>query len=153
VCLDGKGLQHSTDSSATFTKIAGVNNCAAVGLGKAAPDATYPTLYLWGSVGTARGLLRSTDQGASWVRVNDDVHQYAGGNYLVTGDMNTYGTAYMSTNGRGVAFGKIDPSGDVQVVPQVPAPPPAATGECKYAMTAKWWPARTTPSTVSAATP
>jgi hypothetical protein len=32
----------------------------------------------------------------------------------VTGDMNTYGTVYMSTNSRGIAYGKIDASGDVQ---------------------------------------
>ncbi|HWW68722.1 MAG TPA: cellulose binding domain-containing protein, partial [Duganella sp.] len=136
VCLNGRGLNHSTDSGATFTKVAGVATCSGVGLGKAAPDASYPTLYLWGTVGTARGLLRSTDIGASWVRVNDDAHQYGGMGYVV-GDMNTYGTVYTSTNGRGVAYGKIDPSGDVQVVPQVYVPPPKPA-ECKYVVTNIW---------------
>ena len=138
VCLNGRGLSHSTDSGATFTHVAGVATCSGVGLGKAAPDASYPTLYLWGTVGTARGLLRSTDMGASWVRVNDDKHQYGGMGYVVVGDMNTYGTVYTSSNGRGVAYGKIDPSGDVQVVPQVYVPPPKPA-ECKYLVTNKWW--------------
>ena len=138
-CLDSKGLSHSTDSGATFTPVAGINSCSTMGLGKEAPTANYPALYMWGAVGATRGLLRSIDQGASWDRVNDDAHQYGGTlGYWVTGDMNTYGTVYMSTAGRGIAYGKIDPSGDVQVVPQVYTPPPAA-GACKYEMTAKWW--------------
>ena len=139
VCLDGKGLNHSTDSGATFSKVASVKNCSAVGLGKAAPDAAYPTLYLWGTVVNARGLLRSTDKGASWVRVNDDAHQYGGGDAMVVGDMNTYGTVYMSTSGRGVAYGTIDPAGDVLVVPQVYVPPPVTVNECKYVVTGTWW--------------
>ncbi|MFJ1468493.1 cellulose binding domain-containing protein [Massilia orientalis] len=137
VCL-GRSLNHSTDSGATFTQLAGVATCGGVGLGKAAPDASYPTLYMWGSVGTARGLLRSTDKGVSWVRVNDDAHQYGGAGRLVTGDMNTYGTVYMSTNGRGLAYGKIDPAGDVEVVPQVYVAPPKPA-ECKYLVTNNWW--------------
>jgi hypothetical protein len=137
-CLDSSGLLHSTDSGVSFTKVGGINTCTTMGLGKAAPNASYPTLYMWGAVGVAHGLLRSTDQGASWDRINDDAHQYGGGGYMVVGDMNTYGMVYMSTNGRGVAYGKIDAGGDVQVVPQVPQvlPKPA---ECKYVMTTNWW--------------
>ena len=139
VCLDSQGLSHSTDSGATFTSVGGISSCSVVGLGKEAPNASYPTLYMWGSVGTVRGLMRSIDQGASWDRVNDDAHQYGGtlGGW-VTGDMNTYGTVYMSTNGRGVAYGKIDPGGDVQVVPQVYGAPPKSA-ECRYVVTNGWW--------------
>jgi xyloglucan-specific exo-beta-1,4-glucanase len=56
----------------------------------------------------------------------------------VSGDMNTYGTVYMSTVGRGIAYGKVDPSGNVQVVPQVYVPPPKPA-ECKYVVTNTWW--------------
>lgn len=138
MCLESNGLNHSTDSGATFTKVGLINSCGTVGLGKAAPDASYPTLYMWGAVGTTRGLMRSVDQGVSWDRVNDDAHQYGGmlGRF-VTGDMNTYGTVYMSSNGRGIAYGKIDPAGDVTVVPQVHAVPPKAA-ECKYVVTNTW---------------
>jgi xyloglucan-specific exo-beta-1,4-glucanase len=136
VCRGLGGLAHSTDSGATFTKVPNIASCGAVGLGKAAPDASYPTLYMWGSVGTARGLLRSTDMGLSWGRVNDDAHQYGGAGW-VTGDMSTYGTVYMSTVGRGIAYGKIDPSGDVAVTPQVYVAPPKPA-ECKYVITRTW---------------
>jgi hypothetical protein len=139
VCLDSKGLSHSVDSGATFTSVGGISSCGAVGLGKEAPDAHYPTLYMWGTVGPSRGLLRSTDKGAHWDRVNDDAHQYGGAiQGWVNGDMNTYGTVYMSTNSRGIAYGKIDPTGNVQVVPQVYAKPPG-TADCTYNVTSSWW--------------
>ena len=139
-CLESKGLFHSTDSGATFSQVPSVASCKIMGLGKEAPAATYPTLYMWGAVGATRGLLRSIDQGASWDRVNDDAHQYGGSQGTwVTGDMNTYGTVYMSTNGRGIAYGKIDPNGDVQVVPQVYVPPSVTRNECTYTVTSKWW--------------
>ncbi|MES2349751.1 MAG: cellulose binding domain-containing protein [Pseudomonadota bacterium] len=136
MCLGLKGLAHSTDSGATFTTVGQVASCESVGLGKEAPDANYPTLYMWGAVGTATGLMRSTDQGASWVRINDDAHQYGGAGW-VAGDMNTYGMVYRSTVGRGVAYGKIDPAGDVVVTPQVYVPPPKPA-ECKYVVTNTW---------------
>lgn len=137
-CVGSKGISHSTDSGATFTSVGGIGSCGTMGLGKEAPGASYPTLYMWGMVGTSRGLLRSIDMGAHWDRVNDDAHQYGGtlGRW-VTGDMNTYGLVYMSTNGRGIAYGKIDPTGDVQVVPQVPVKP-APTAVCTYELSSTW---------------
>jgi hypothetical protein len=139
MCLESNGLMHSTDSGASFTKVGAISSCGGMGLGKAAPDAGYPTLYMWGAVNTKRGLMRSIDQGVSWDRVNDDAHQYSGmiGGRFVTGDMNTYGTVYMAANGRGIVYGKIDPSGDVQVTPQAYVPPPKQA-ECKYVVTSTW---------------
>jgi photosystem II stability/assembly factor-like uncharacterized protein len=108
VPLHGGGLARSTDSGTTFSKIASVANAAAVGFGKADVNATYPTVYIWGTVNGVRGLFRSTNTGASWVRINDDAHEYGGpGNgQFVVGDMNTFGVVYMSTAGRGVVYGK-----------------------------------------------
>jgi hypothetical protein len=102
------GLAHSTNSGTSFTKISSVSRCDAIGLGKAAPSATYFTLYLWGTVSGVTGVFRSIDQGATWVRVNDDAHEYGGpGNgQFVIGDMNVYGRVYMSTVGRGIAYGE-----------------------------------------------
>jgi len=137
-CLESRGLSHSADGGATFTSVGGINSCSSLGLGKEAPGAGYPTLYMWGAVNNVRGLLRSIDKGAHWDRVNDAAHQYGGASMgWVTGDMNTYGTVYMGTGGRSVAYGRIDPNGDVQVVPQIPAKAPP-TAECKYEATS-WW--------------
>ena len=143
VCLSGSGLAHSTDSGATFTKIAGVAECGAVGFGKAAPGVDYPTMYMWGKVGTTRGMLRSVDKGVTWVRVNDDAHEYGGpGNgQFVIGDMNTYGRVYMSTAGLGLVYGSTDAMGDVAVVPvaaTLPPGPAQPVNKCEYVVTAAW---------------
>jgi hypothetical protein len=143
VCLNGAGLSRSTDSGATFAKVAGVNQCVAIGFGKAAPDASYPTLFMQGTVGTTSGLLRSTDAGVTWVRVNDDAHQYGGtGNgHMVNGDMNVFGQVYMSTAGRGIAYGKpMETGGEVTVTPAPagPAAPNQPANQCSYVVTAAW---------------
>jgi xyloglucan-specific exo-beta-1,4-glucanase len=98
------GLSRSTNSGANFSSISGVSYCEAVGLGKGDPSSTYPAVYIWGTVSGVTGLYRSTDEGANWVRINDDDHEYGGtGNgEFVVGDMNEYGRVYMSTVGRGI---------------------------------------------------
>ena len=113
VAMNGGGLTRSTNSGQSFTKINGVSNCSEIGLGKAASGSTYLTIYLWGTVNGVQGVFRSTNEGASWTRVNDDAHEYGGpGNgQFVIGDMNVYGRVFMSTAGRGVAYG--EPSGTV----------------------------------------
>ena len=85
-----------------------VSKCSAVGFGKAATGANYLTIYIWGTVNNVTGVFRSTDKGATWVRVNDDAHEYGGpGNgQFVIGDMNVFGRYYMSTVGRGIAYGE-----------------------------------------------
>jgi xyloglucan-specific exo-beta-1,4-glucanase len=142
VCLNGGGLTHTVDGGATFVKNAAVAACSAVGIGKAAPGANYPALYIWGTVGAVHGLLRSTDAGASWVRVNDDDHAYGGpGNgQFVLGDMNTYGTVYMSTSGRGIVYGGTADGGEVTVTPAMPTPgaPHVPVNKCEYLVTSAW---------------
>lgn len=110
VPLYGGGLARSTDSGAKFTNFANVDYAAAIGFGKAAVGAKYPTVYLWGTVAGVRGMFRSTDTGANWTRINDDAHQYGGpgDGQFVVGDMNTYGVVYMSTAGRGIVYGRPD---------------------------------------------
>jgi len=107
IALNGGGLARSTNSGQSFSTINGVSNCGAVGFGIAASGANYPTIFIWGTINNVRGLYRSTDQGASWVRVNDDAHEYGGpGNgQFVQGDMNVFGRVYMSTAGRGIVYG------------------------------------------------
>jgi xyloglucan-specific exo-beta-1,4-glucanase len=109
VALNTGGLARSTDSGATFKMIQDVNYAGAVGFGAAAPGARYPAVYLWGAVGKGvRGIYRSVDMGASWVRINDDAHQYGGpaNGEFILGDMNVFGRVYMSTVGRGIVYGE-----------------------------------------------
>ena len=110
IALYNGGLARSTNSGQSFSTISSISNCAAVGFGIADSGANYPTIYIWGTVNGVRGLYRSTDQAASWVRVNDDAHEYGGpGNgQFVQGDMNVFGRVYMSTAGRGIVYGDDD---------------------------------------------
>ncbi|MEU6799461.1 RICIN domain-containing protein [Streptomyces neyagawaensis] len=105
-----RGLLHSTDGGRTFTTLSTVKSASALGFGKAAPGTSYQALYLIGTVDGVTGVFRSTDKGATWLRVNDDAHQWGaiGSVGVITGDPDTYGRVYIGTNGRGLQYG--DPS-------------------------------------------
>ena len=105
------GLWVTNDYGDNFTKIEGVDYCGAVGVGKAKDENSPYAVYIWGTVTGSdhRGVYRSNDNGKTWERVNDDAHQFGGignGKFII-GDMNTYGTFYMSTVGLGIAYGAI----------------------------------------------
>ena len=104
------GMYVTHDYGETFEKVESVYYCETVGYG-AAKDKNSPlTLYMWGRLdeNSQNGIYASTDSGKSWFRINDDLHSYGGtgnGNFVV-GDMNEYGTVYMSTVGVGIVYGK-----------------------------------------------
>ncbi|MFC3115544.1 non-reducing end alpha-L-arabinofuranosidase family hydrolase [Cellvibrio fontiphilus] len=113
VALGNNGLAKSSDSGANFTLVNGVTAAQAVGFGKAAAGANFPTIFIWGTINNVTGIFRSTDSGSSWERINDSAHQFGGpgnGNFIL-GDMNTFGTVYMSTAGRGIIYGKLSADG------------------------------------------
>ncbi|MEV7081089.1 cellulose binding domain-containing protein [Streptomyces sp. NPDC093516] len=127
------GLWHSTDGGLSFTKLPGVEQADTVGFGKAAPGASYQTLYTSAKIGGVRGIFRSTDKGASWTRVNDDAHQWGWTGAAITGDPRVYGRVYVSTNGRGVIYGDTSGGGTTD-------PGPGPTGACAvtYKVTSQW---------------
>jgi photosystem II stability/assembly factor-like uncharacterized protein len=98
------GLYHSTDSGGRFERLPGVTEIHAFGFGKAAHGTTAPALFLVGVVSGVRGVFRSDDTAASWVRINDDQHQW-GLVLHVTGDPKLYGRVYVGTHGRGTLYG------------------------------------------------
>jgi hypothetical protein len=100
----GRGLFHSKDSGATFSRLTGLQGANALGFGKPAPGKEYPALYLVGKVDGIQGVFRSDDTGVSWVRINDDEHQYGGIGQAITGDPRVYGRVYLGTNGRGILY-------------------------------------------------
>lgn len=107
-------ITNAETANPTITTIP-LNTVTCVGVGKAAPGKTYPSLYIWGKPGSAdpTGLYRSDDEGVTWIRINDDTHQFGGpGNaQFVKGDMNVYGRVYMSTVGRGIICGEMTSGG------------------------------------------
>ncbi|HYN97111.1 MAG TPA: carbohydrate-binding protein [Pilimelia sp.] len=105
--LGGNGLWHSTDFGATWRR-AGPAGLVVThfSVGRAAPGASTPALFLWGAppLGVT-GLYRSDDGGATWLRINDDQHQY-GGPTVIQADPRVYGRVYFGMNGRGIVYGE-----------------------------------------------
>ncbi|WP_331451876.1 1,4-beta-glucanase [Streptomyces sp. SS162] len=100
------GLFRSVDGGRAFARTAGCRASYALGFGRAAPGGDgYPAVYQTGTVGDVTGVYRSDDAGRSWVRINDDAHQWGWTGEVVTGDPRRYGRVYLGTNGRGVQYG------------------------------------------------
>ncbi len=112
--INGGFLARSTDGGETFMDInpqsdpqytQKIQHAEAVGFGKAAPDADYPAVYIYGTIEGVKGIYQSIDEAKSWVKIDDQKHRYgalANGNF-VRGDANTFGVVYRSTAGRGIA--------------------------------------------------
>jgi photosystem II stability/assembly factor-like uncharacterized protein len=96
------GLYHSVAKG--FDRMPGVEEIHAFGFGKAAPKSKVAALYLVGTVQGQRGFFRSVDNGATWVRINDDQHQW-GLVLHITGDPKKFGRVYVGTHGRGTFYG------------------------------------------------
>lgn len=108
------GLYHAApltapnDKSISFARLPGVTEIHAFGFGKAATGRPYPALYLAGTVHGQPGIFRSTDEARSWVRINDEQHQW-GLILQIAGDPRLYGRVYVGTHGRGVLYGDPTP--------------------------------------------
>jgi len=96
------GLYHAAGRD--FVRMPGVDEIHGFGFGKAAPGKKNAALYLVGTVQGQRGVFRSTDSGATWLRINDDQHQW-GLVLHVTGDPKQFGRVYVGTHGRGTFYG------------------------------------------------
>ncbi|MFC7643754.1 cellulose binding domain-containing protein [Streptosporangium lutulentum] len=117
------GVWHSTNGGASFTKLSGVTGAVNIGFGKAAPGRSYQALYALATIGGVTGVFRSDDTGATWLRINDDQHQYGNAGEAITGDPRVYGRVYLGTNGRGILYA--DNGG---VVPPADTVPPSRPG-------------------------
>ncbi len=104
LAFNTNGLWHSTDGGHSFAQIQEVTAASALGYGEAPEGKDYPALFLSGKLGTRPGVFRSDDAGQSWVRINDDEHQF-GGVTKLTGDPRVFGRVYLATTGRGIIYG------------------------------------------------
>ncbi|MFZ0275023.1 MAG: hypothetical protein WAL34_24530 [Acidobacteriaceae bacterium] len=118
------GLYHASSPSAansniSFARLPGVAEIHAFGFGKAAPGRNYPAIYLAGTIHGHTGLFRSIDEAHSWVRINDDQHQW-GIILQIAGDPHVYARVYVGTHGRGILYG--DPAQGASARPERKAP-------------------------------
>ncbi len=101
------GAYHVTDYGKNVEKLDSVSYCKTIGYGAPEKEGGVNTLYMYGKPqeDDIEGVYRSTDAGKTWALINSD-HLYGGtgnGNFLV-GDMNEFGTVYMSTVGCGIVY-------------------------------------------------
>jgi hypothetical protein len=116
------GMWRSTDGGVTFTKLGtNVSKSVNVGFGRAAPGASYPAIYAMATIDGVTGVYRSNDQAGTWVRINDNNHQWGNAGQAITGDPRIYGRVYVGTNGRGIQYG------DSTVTPPSIPPSPSAS--------------------------
>ena len=76
-------------------------------LGKAAPGASYPAIYVYGTSGNFTGAYRSDDGGSTWTLINNLATQWGGAVQTMAADPNVYGRVYIGLNGRGIIYGDI----------------------------------------------
>ena len=105
-----KGIYIISNFGQTIEKMVNVEYCKTIGFGAPEIEGQENTLYMYGRPCKydPDGLYRSQDGGKTWALVNYK-KLFGGtgnGNYLV-GDMNTFGTFYMSSLGVGIIYGKI----------------------------------------------
>jgi xyloglucan-specific exo-beta-1,4-glucanase len=121
----GSGLWRSVDSGATFSRLDNVEVADVIGFGKAARGKGYPALYALAQIDEIQGIFRSDDAGESWIRINDDQHQFGTSGATITGDPRVFGRVYIGTNGRGIIQGDSHgPDGGCVVTPVVYANTP-----------------------------
>ncbi len=107
--LGSNGLYHSTNGGATWTKITTVTWANSTAVGAAAPAAGSPnSIFVYGTTSPLgiSAIYRSDNNGTSWLRINDDLHQY-GGQTLIQADPRVYGQVFLGMNGRGIVYGDI----------------------------------------------
>jgi photosystem II stability/assembly factor-like uncharacterized protein len=98
------GLYHSKNGGKSFTAMTDVTEIHAFGFGKPAKGSSYSSLYLVGIIKGVRGIFRSDNAAKSWVRINDDQHQW-GLILHIAGDPKRWGRVYVGTHGRGIIYG------------------------------------------------
>lgn len=99
------GLLRSSDGGSSFQRITEVGAAAALGFGQAPPGASFPAIFLAGTVAGQGGLYRSDDAGSTWLRIDDPGHRFGYINH-VSGDPRRFGRVYLGTGGRGILVGE-----------------------------------------------
>ncbi|HUB26290.1 MAG TPA: xyloglucanase [Tepidisphaeraceae bacterium] len=100
-----QGLRHITGGGSHIDRLASDLNADALSFGKAAPGQDYPALFAIGTMQGIKAIWRSDDISKTWIRINDDAHQYGTRFRCISGDPRIYGRVYVGTDGRGILYG------------------------------------------------
>ena len=106
ISLDKNGLWKTVDGGKSFVQIQSIGSARLFTWGASAPNSSSPTAYCYGTIDGQWGLYRSTDMGASWMRINDDAHQFPSGVKTIAGDRKKFGRIFIGTGGCGILYGE-----------------------------------------------
>ncbi|MBK8804931.1 MAG: exo-alpha-sialidase [Fibrobacteres bacterium] len=96
-------VYRSIDGGATLEEMSTLKSATAIGFGKGLTS-DIPAIYAYGLKGSSKGLFRSTDDGATWTRIDAAGHQY-GGFGMITGDPCIFSRIYVSGGAaRGILY-------------------------------------------------
>ncbi len=109
IWLGGNKLYHSIDFGKTWATVgpSSLYYVNMLALGMPSPGGPYQAIYVYGNVNGTQGVFRSTDSGKTFLRVNDDRHQYGGNISVMTADPRVFGRYYLGINGRGIIYADI----------------------------------------------
>lgn len=100
-----------TAANIQLTRLSSASGATLLAFGAPPRGTTAPTIFLWGNLNDSHPqLYRSTDNGDTFIRINDDQHQWAVGPQVMAGDMRRFGVVYIGTNGRGIIMGAPAPN-------------------------------------------
>ena len=105
-----KGIYIISNFGQTIEKVENVEYCKSIGFGAPEKEGQENTLYMYGRPCRydPEGIYRSQDGGKSWALLNyKNLYGGTGNGNFIVGDMNTFGTFYMSSVGTGIVFGKL----------------------------------------------
>jgi photosystem II stability/assembly factor-like uncharacterized protein len=100
------GVYHSIDGGKHFSRVSNAMKADFLSFGKPADGKDSPALFAVGTMAGLKAIWRSDDDGATWIRVNDDQHQYGLRFRCIAGDPRVFGRVYVGTDGRGILYGE-----------------------------------------------
>lgn len=101
-----QGLFHSVDGGRTFAESATDLRVEALSFGKAPQGKSHPALFAIGRRNNTRAIWRSDDEGTTWIRLNDERHQWGTRFRCIAADPRIFGRVYIGTDGRGILYGE-----------------------------------------------
>jgi hypothetical protein len=101
-------LYHSDDGGASFKGVQINMGIEALAFGKPPPGSDYPALFAIAWKDQLRAIWRSDDAGKSWIRINDDAHEYGRRFRCIAGDPRLFARVYLGTDGRGIIYGDVE---------------------------------------------
>jgi uncharacterized protein YjdB len=110
------GLYFSSNGGSSFTKMAGFDQCWAIGFGKKQNTAqAYPTIFAYGRYNNVWGLYRSIDQGSNWSKCATYVLDRLNAVNDITGDPDVFGKVYLAMGATGFVYGTTSETGSSNV--------------------------------------